>query len=150
MRSLFVTKTSRSACATFRRHRGHPPRPHTSDGLSSGAAARRALQFARGSEGSGALKCSAGQRQEFWATVGNSIYIYIYIYTRHNYFGGTINCVSTPCRVAPFSLFPRGFGPLSPSGIAKTAEDTSLWASGTCKVPRFLDRTATRQLLDSY
>ena len=43
-----------------------------------------------------------------------------------------------------FSLFPRGFGPLSPSGIAKTAENTSLWASGTRKVLCFLDRTATR------
>ena len=52
--------------------------------------------------------------------------------------------MATPCPGAPFSLFPRGFGPLSPSGIAKTAENTSLWASGACEVPRFLDRTATR------
>ena len=43
-----------------------------------------------------------------------------------------------------FALFPRGFGPLSPSGIAKTAGNTSLWASGTCEVPCFLDRIATR------
>ena len=52
--------------------------------------------------------------------------------------------MATPWRRATFSLFPRGFGPLSPSGIAKTAENTSLWASGTCEVPCFLDRTATR------
>ena len=66
------------------------------------------------------------------------------LYTRPNYFGGANNCVATPCGRAAFSLFPRGFGPLSPSGIAKTAENTTLWASGTCKVPCFLDRTATR------
>ena len=71
---LFVRKMNRFPCTIFRRRRDQPPRPHNSDGLSSGASARRAVQFARGSDGSGALKRSAGQRQELRATVGNCRY----------------------------------------------------------------------------